>query len=1139
MPFLIPLVATALTAVVIPTVASAIATLVVTGLEIGAVALLAPKPPHIGQVDQVAFKADIRGGYPYVVGRTGVGGQIVFMDTSNDGHNKWLHTFTVLSHGPVTSIEQFKANNVPVTFDGSGAVAQVGLNYRGNWSNSTQYQINDGVLYSGTNYIATAANLNVTPTTSPGPWQSTTINNNHVWKNRMWMVESLGAQPDVALAAPSGTGTVPEWGSSNKLSGLASARYVLQSDSKAFPTGVPAPVWVVNGPGVYDPRLDSTYPGGSGSQRLADETTWAYSDNPYLHALAFIIGREANGVRVIGLGAPASAIDIAAFVTGANVADTNGWKCGGQVFSTDPKWDVLASMLQAGGGSPSRQGALISCVVNTSRVSVATLTAADFIGPATVQGGLARRERINQVIPTYRDEAQNWQLVQAQRVNVAAYISGDGGVRSKGITYPLVQSVQQASQLAAYAIYDSRELGPISGPLKPQWMGLQPGDAITINEPEFGLTSQLCLITSRKIDPNSLAVLITCRGETTSKHANALGVTGVALPAPTFVTRNLVAPAPLSPPWSAVGQTLTGPDGTAFPAIVVTGTVENTNATNVVIRYRESVGPGDWNHYDSPPVPVATRVVIASLASGTQYDVGISYLVRGIQGAELVIPNVSAGSFAASGATGNPTPAAVSWANITASGSAPLSGSNAAATFTGINELINLGVAWTGNATLAYSLNGGANVAITNAVTNLILQSEAADNASWTKTNHSTSANSSGSPWGPSTADTVTRTSTAASYVLQSVSKATSALAYTFSIYVKNNSGCTNFALRIQGASATNRVDVCFGLSGAGSITSAAATNGAFSGASATITAAGGGWYRCRVSGTSDTSNAIACVYSTTNVSQATDGIGSSNSTSAYVWGAQLEQAAGAGVYVPTTSASVSMGGTIAVNNGDTVAFTATDSTIGTNNGTVTVTNNDDAGAAIGSFTYALTVSGTLASGTVLKSVTAAGSGSYTIDANSPTQVTYEIWGAGQGGDYGGYSKGGGFTPGNGSPGGGYSKHHATVTPGTTSISYTVGAGSTDHTTAGGDSTITSPAITAHGGNGTGGTATGGNVTNTTGHNGGLTNSWDGGSGANGGGDQTTQGAAGTSPGGGGAGGNPIGPGKGHDGQLIVTAGWI
>ena len=37
---------------------------------------------------------------------------------------------------------------------------------------------------------------------------------------------------------------------------------------------------VIRGAKMYDPRADSTFSGGSGSQRLNDPTTWAWSDNP-------------------------------------------------------------------------------------------------------------------------------------------------------------------------------------------------------------------------------------------------------------------------------------------------------------------------------------------------------------------------------------------------------------------------------------------------------------------------------------------------------------------------------------------------------------------------------------------------------------------------------------------------------------------------------------------------------------------------------------------------------------------------------------------------------------------------------------------------------------------------------------------
>jgi len=688
--------------------AAAIGTAVADGvLLFGAmelVSLLAPQHSNLGS-QAIAFKADPLAGVPLVIGRTGTGGNIVFADTSNDGHNKWLHYFTVLSHGPIDGFENFFANNIPVTFNANGSLANIGLVARGAYNPSTRYYVNDGVTYLSSTYICVRSTLGHDPSQT-NYWAPAGSSLTPSWSGKMWQTRTVGLQPDSALLDIAGAGSVPEWTSANKLSGLCHIRWALQSDASAFPTGTPSPLWVLRGPPVYDPRLDSTYPGGSGSQRSNDATTWAWSENPYLHALTWLIGHRNNGVRVLGLGAPIAAIDVAAFVTGANVADANGWTCGGVVYSTDSKWDVFTQMLASGGGFPTRKGALVSCITDTPRVSIATLGGGDFVGAVSVQGMAARRDRINKCVYTYRSEQHQWSPIQADPITVSAYLAADGVIRSKGVQMPLVQDVNQGAQLARYYIEDSREFGPVTGPVKPVWMGLNPGDCITINEPEYGLNGQLMLIVDRKIDPSNGTATLTMRSETTGKHAFALGQTGNPPPAPGLTAVNLIAAAPNSPPWQAIGTTLTN-SGVAMPAIVVTGTVENPAATNVIVRTRLSSGPGPWTHYDSPPAPVAGRIEITGLASGETRDIGLSYLVRGVQGAELVIASITAGAFAGSGAGSvvTPTPS-VSWSAMSVTGTAPLSATSAAQTIGGITAPISLTLNFTGAGTLAYVKNG-------------------------------------------------------------------------------------------------------------------------------------------------------------------------------------------------------------------------------------------------------------------------------------------------------------------------------------------------------------------------------------------------------------------------------------------------
>src|SRR3546814_5056335 len=97
---------------------------------------------------------------------------------------------------------------------------------------------------------------------------------------------------------------------------------------------------------VYDPRKDSTYPGGSGSHRALNESTYEWSDNPALHALTWALGRWENGKRTVGIGAPVANIRVSDFVEAANIADANGWTMGGVEWSTDSKWDIFKRILQ-------------------------------------------------------------------------------------------------------------------------------------------------------------------------------------------------------------------------------------------------------------------------------------------------------------------------------------------------------------------------------------------------------------------------------------------------------------------------------------------------------------------------------------------------------------------------------------------------------------------------------------------------------------------------------------------------------------------------------------------------------------------------------------------------------------------------
>ena len=176
--------------------------------------------------------------------------------------------------------------------------------------------------------------------------------------------------------------------------------------------------------------------------------------------------------------------------------------------------------------------------------------------------------------------------------------------------------------------------------------------------------------------------------------------------------------------------------------------------------------------------------------------------------------------------------------------------------------------------------------------TNLFTYSEQFDNAAWTKSNATITANATTSPDGTVDADALIETTATGTHVTYQVFTFVAATAYTYSVYVKAN-GRTKFDFAsLSGFSPGASFD----------LTAVTATPlGATS--AATITAVGNGWYRCTATRTSAGGSDQAQIRlvdaagASTYTGDGTSGI--------YLWGAQLEAGAFATSYIPTVASQV------------------------------------------------------------------------------------------------------------------------------------------------------------------------------------------------------------------------------------------
>lgn len=596
-------------------IGSAVGGFLTSGAVLGSVALGVVNAVLTPQVDAAGsatdWRADPDAAIPFVVGRKAVGGQIVHRDEWGKD-NRYQSIVTVYSGaGPVKSFGTCTADGETVTFSGPY-----------------------GRQSSGT------------------------------WNDIFWGEYSLGAQPSSALQSPSDQndptigGTMPAWGSSYKLSGKACAMHTMAMDKnrERWPNGEPKVLQVVEGIYCWDPRQDSTWPGGDGACRLDDASTWVWSENPYLHALKWVLGYYENDVLVGGIGAAVSGVDVAAFIEGANVADANGWTVSALPTTKDDKHQVLLAMLQAGGGRYARKGGKISCIVRTPRTSIVTVDAGDTAGPFEIEVGADKLDRLNTIIPRCVMETHDWEMVAQSKVSVASYVTADGGVRERGIDYPYVAiqttNTHQPAQLAAYDIVDSRE--PIRGtvPMKGHMAQIEPGDVFTIDEPGFLLDGVECLCVKREFDPRRDIVQITFVSETDGKHAFALGLDPTPPTPP-----GLTAPDIYSVAAPELGVFAATASTGNQPAINVAADADNVTAQAFRVEYRPYLDPADgeaWDDDDSGwqvvgTYPISTEIVpINGLEPETQYQVAVSYVSQfGVIGDRLILGTVTTGDLVA------------------------------------------------------------------------------------------------------------------------------------------------------------------------------------------------------------------------------------------------------------------------------------------------------------------------------------------------------------------------------------------------------------------------------------------------------------------------------------------------------------
>ncbi len=438
-------------------VSAAAASGIAAGLALGASLLSRPKAPATSpaSTDRLTANIDPKTPRKFVLGRTAMATDIRDQELTNN--QEYLHRFVVTSSHRASDIEE-------IWFDDKRA-----------WSSAS------GVTSDFTGY------LTVTP------------------------ILEGSAGNAINLSA--------RMGATRRYTGLSYVyfRFKLSGNSKKaespFAQSIPTRVTIIGkGAPTYDPRLDSTVAGGSGAHRAADQTTWVWNDaasrNPALQLLWYLLGWRiknpaTNEWRLaVGKGIPASRIDLASFITAANLCDEPvALAAGGTqaryrsdgVFSEGDATGTVLDQLKAAMNAEldDVDGKIrITVLHNDLATPIADFNDDDILGGFTWDQTAPLDETYNVVRGTFIDPSTTslYQAVDFPEVRIASL---DGIDRIESVDFQTVQDASQAQRLVKQRIARMLYSGRFTATFSYRAWKVQKNDVVRLTVSALGWTNKL------------------------------------------------------------------------------------------------------------------------------------------------------------------------------------------------------------------------------------------------------------------------------------------------------------------------------------------------------------------------------------------------------------------------------------------------------------------------------------------------------------------------------------------------------------------------------------------------------------------------------------------------------------------------
>lgn len=314
-----------------------------------------------------------------------------------------------------------------------------------------------------------------------------------------------------------------KWGSSRLLTGCAYVhlRIKRSGNSKKSESplvqGLPSRVTIIGeGALLYDPRLDSTVPGGSGAHRSNNQATWGnYTDpddcdNPALQLLWWLLGWKINNKLSIGCGVPPERIDMESFITAANICDESvlmatgstqkRYRTSGTATDGDSRMDIINNFLACMNGTLRDNNGKLSLTVLKNDLSdwVLQLTDEDVLDEFKWDQTRGLSQSYNKVRGRYIDPSENslYQLVEYPEIG---FDSPDGIERVLTLDLAYVEDGRRAQRIAKQVLQRNQYRGMFSTVFSAKAMGCAVGEIVLLTFSALGWSNKPFRVISQEI----------------------------------------------------------------------------------------------------------------------------------------------------------------------------------------------------------------------------------------------------------------------------------------------------------------------------------------------------------------------------------------------------------------------------------------------------------------------------------------------------------------------------------------------------------------------------------------------------------------------------------------------------------------